>query len=208
MPPFHADHINQYCSSRRWAWSPAWSAPDSRTLPIWSRTCATGPGAARNGCARFVGGVPLSLVLLVLPEMYGTGYPVLEKAAEGGYPTGFLLLLLAGKVLATSLTLGVGGAGGMFAPTLFVGTTLGAAYGTALNQLLPSTAGAVASYALVGMGTVFTATSGTPLTAAALLFELTGQFSIVPPLAAGIALALLTARLLSRGTIYTLKLRR
>ncbi|MCX4581515.1 chloride channel protein [Streptomyces sp. NBC_01481] len=55
---------------------------------------------------------------------------------------------------------------------------------------------------------MFAATSGTPLTAAALLFELTSQFSIVPPLAAGIALALLTARLLSRDTIYTLKLRR
>ena len=56
-----------------------------------------------------VGGVLLGLVLLVLPEMYGTGYPVLEKAAKGGYATRFLLLLLAGKVLATSLTLAIGG---------------------------------------------------------------------------------------------------
>ncbi|WP_405810390.1 chloride channel protein [Streptomyces sp. NBC_00210] len=208
VPPFHADHINQYLLLAALGLAAGVVGTGlTHALYLVEDVCNwawRGPEWLRPA----VGGVPLGLVLLVLPEMYGTGYPVLEKAAEGGYATRFLLLLLAGKVLATSLTLAIGGGGGVFAPTLFVGTTLGAAYGTALNQLLPSTAGAVASYALVGMGTVFAATSGTPFTAAALLFELTGQFSIVPPLAAGIALALLTARLLSRDTIYTLKLRR
>jgi hypothetical protein len=161
VPPFHADHINQYLllgvlglasgvvgagftrvlyveDGCNWAWRG----------PEWLRPVA--------------GGTLLDLLLLALPEMYGTGYPVLEKAAEGGCVAGFLLLLLAGKILTTSLTFGVGGAGGVFAPTLFIRTTLGAAYGTTMQHLLPNASGAVASYALVGMGAVFAATSGTP----------------------------------------------
>ena len=148
------------------------------------------------------------MVLLVLPEMYGVGYPVLEKAAQGGYVAGFLLLLLVGKILATSLTIGIGGSGGVFAPSLFIGAMLGAAYGTTTHQLLPSTAGAVGAYALVGMGAVFAGASRAPITAVVILFELTGQYSIILPLMLAIVLATLTSRLLSHDTVYTLKLRR
>lgn len=59
-----------------------------------------------------VGGLLLGGLLLVLPQMYGVGYPVLENAIEGRYAIGLLLLLLVGKVVATSLTIGIGGSGG------------------------------------------------------------------------------------------------
>src|SRR6185312_10379120 len=60
------------------------------------------------------GGIVLGLLLLALPQMYGVGYPVLDAAVAGHYAVGFLLVLLAGKIVATTLTLAIGGSGGVF----------------------------------------------------------------------------------------------
>ena len=73
-----------------------------------------------------VGGLLLGGLLLALPEMYGVGYPVLEDAIGGRYVWTFLLVLLVGKMLATSLTIGTGGSGGLFAPAMYVGAATGA----------------------------------------------------------------------------------
>ncbi|MFF9819776.1 chloride channel protein [Streptomyces sp. NPDC014006] len=154
------------------------------------------------------GGLALGAVLLALPEMYGVGYPVLEKATEGKYAVTFLILLLVGKMVATSLTIGIGGSGGVFAPSLFIGAMLGAAYGAGVQHLLPGAAGPAGAYALVGMGAVFAGASRAPVTAVVILFELTGQYSIILPLMLAIVLATAISRLLTRDTIYTLKLRR
>jgi len=75
------------------------------------------------------GGVLLGLFLLAVPEMYGVGYPVLQLAVAGHYVILALLGLLAAKILATSLTMWIGGSGGVFAPSLFMGAMLGSAYG-------------------------------------------------------------------------------
>ncbi|MEU9517787.1 MULTISPECIES: chloride channel protein [unclassified Streptomyces] len=154
------------------------------------------------------GGLALGIVLLALPEMYGVGYPVLEGATEGRYAIGFLLVLLLGKMIATSLTIGIGGSGGVFAPTLFIGATLGAAFGAGLHAMLPGAAGPVGAYALVGMGAVFAGAARAPITAVVILFELTGEYSIILPLMLAIVLATVTSRMLTRDTVYTLKLRR
>lgn len=208
LPPFHVQHLAQYGLfvvlgvvaggvgvgfTRVLYWIEdacdwAWRGPE------WLRPAA--------------GGLLLGLVLLALPEMYGVGYPVLQHAAQGGYVVAFLLLLLVGKVVATSLTIGIGGSGGVFAPSLFIGAMLGAAYGTIAGHLTPDTAGSVGAYALVGMGAVFAGASRAPITAVVILFELTGQYSIILPLMLAVVLATATSRLLSRDTIYTLKLRR
>jgi chloride channel protein, CIC family len=155
-----------------------------------------------------VGGLVLGAVLLVLPEMYGVGYPVLERAIQGGYATGFLLLLLAGKIVATSLTIAIGGSGGVFAPSLFMGAMVGTAYGKGLALLAPTLAGPAGAYGLVGMGAVFAAAARAPLSAVLIIFELTGEYSIILPLMFAIVLAAGISNLLSRDTIYTLKLRR
>ncbi|WP_424851582.1 chloride channel protein [Streptomyces sp. SAI-129] len=156
------------------------------------------------------GGLALGVVLLALPEMYGVGYPVLEGATEGKYAIGLLLVLvlLLGKMIATSLTIGIGGSGGVFAPSLFIGATLGAAFGAGVHTLLPGAAGAVGAYALVGMGAVFAGAARAPITAVVILFELTGEYSIILPLMLAIVLAIVTSRVLTRDTVYTLKLRR
>ncbi|MCC9310983.1 chloride channel protein [Kitasatospora sp. RB6PN24] len=155
-----------------------------------------------------VGGLLLGLVLLALPEMYGVGYPVLENAVNGKYVIGFLLLLLVGKIAATSLTIGIGGSGGVFAPSLFMGAMLGSAFGATVQHLAPATAGPVGPYALIGMGAVFAGAARAPITAVIILFELTGEYTIILPLMAAIVVATLISRALSDDTIYSLKLRR
>jgi CIC family chloride channel protein len=155
-----------------------------------------------------VGGLLLGLLLVGLPQMYGVGYPVLDNAVVGRYGLAFLLVLLVGKMVATSLTIGIGGSGGVFAPSLFVGAMLGAAFGAAATHLLPGVAGSAGAYALVGMGAVFASASRAPITAVVILFELTGQYSIILPLMLAIVLATGLSHRISRDTIYSAKLRR
>ncbi|WP_367220854.1 chloride channel protein [Streptomyces sp. 16-176A] len=208
LPDFHVAHLTQYALFALLGVVAAVVGTGfARFLYLVEDACDwlwRGPEWLRPA----VGGLALGLVLLALPEMYGVGYPVLEKATEGGYAIGFLLLLLAGKMLATSLTIGIGGSGGVFAPSLFIGAMLGSAYGIGVHQLLPGSAGAVGAYALVGMGAVFAGAARAPITAVVILFELTGEYSIILPLMLAIVLATATGRLLSRDTVYTLKLRR
>jgi chloride channel protein, CIC family len=153
-----------------------------------------------------VGGLLLGGVLLVLPQMYGVGYPVLENAIGGRYVVGFLLLLLVGKIVATSLTIGIGGSGGVFAPSLFMGAMFGTAFGLLVQHL--GFAGSPGAYGLVGMGAVFAGAARAPITAVIIMFELTGEYSIILPLMLAIVLATLVSRVISGDTIYTLKLRR
>ncbi len=154
------------------------------------------------------GGVLLGLLLLALPELYGVGYPPLEHAIRGDYVVWLLLALLAGKILATSLTIAIGGSGGVFAPSLFMGAMLGSAYGMGVHHLLPGVTGSAGAYGLVGMGAVFAGAARAPITAVIIIFELTGDYRIILPLMFAIALAAGISNLLSGDTIYTLKLRR
>jgi CIC family chloride channel protein len=155
-----------------------------------------------------VGGLLLGGLLLLLPQMYGVGYPVLENAIGGRYVIAFLLLLLVGKMVATSLTIGIGGSGGVFAPSLFMGAMFGSAFGLVLHQVVPGLAGPAGAYGLVGMGAVFAGATRAPITGVIIMFELTGEYSIILPLMLAIVLATLVSRLISGDTIYTLKLRR
>jgi CIC family chloride channel protein len=154
------------------------------------------------------GGVLLGLVLLVLPEMYGVGYPVLEGGIRGHYTGWFLLVLLAGKLVAVSLTIAIGGSGGVFAPSLFMGAMLGTAFGDLAGHLFPGVAGSAGTYGLIGMGAVFAGAARAPITAVLIIFELTGDYTVILPLMTAIVLAAGVSNLLSSETIYTLKLRR
>jgi chloride channel protein, CIC family len=155
-----------------------------------------------------VGGVLLGLLLLAAPQLYGVGYPPLEKAIAGNWTVWVLLALLVGKIAATSLTISIGGSGGVFAPSLFMGAMLGSAYGHGVHALFPHSTAAVGAYGLVGMGAVFAAAARAPITAVIIVFELTGDYRIILPLMFAIVLSAGVSHQLSRDTIYTLKLRR
>ena len=154
------------------------------------------------------GGILLGLLLLAVPQTYGVGYPVLERAVGGHYVILVLLGLLAAKILATSLTMWIGGSGGVFAPSLFMGAMLGSAYGAAAHHLLPHLAAAPGAYGLVGMGAVFAGAARAPITAVIIILELTGDYRIILPLMFAIVVATALSSAVTRDTIYTLKLRR
>jgi CIC family chloride channel protein len=154
------------------------------------------------------GGVALGLLLLALPQLYGVGYGPLEQAIGGHVGLAFLLVLLVGKLLATSLTIGIGGSGGVFAPSLFLGGMLGAAFGAVANAVAPGLVAPAGAYGLVGMGAVFAGAARAPITAVLILFELTGDYQIILPMMLAIAVAAGLSGLVSADTIYTLKLRR
>jgi CIC family chloride channel protein len=155
-----------------------------------------------------IGGIALGLLLLALPQMYGVGYPVIYKAVAGNYVLWFLVVLAAGKILACSLTLGIGGSGGVFAPSLFIGATSGMAFGVIAGHVFGPGAGQPALYAVVAMGAVFTAAARAPLTSLASVLEMTGDFSLTLPVILAVAVATAVSRGLSYGTIYTTKLLR
>ncbi|WP_235959945.1 chloride channel protein [Nocardioides acrostichi] len=153
-----------------------------------------------------VGGLLLGVVLLVLPQMYGVGYPVLGNAVDGRYAIWFLLVLIVGKMVATSLTIGIGGSGGVFAPSLFIGAALGAAFGETAGLIAGSSVAGAGAYAVIGMGAVFAGSARAPITAVLILFELTGEYSVILPLMVAIVIAAGISHRISKETIYTLKL--
>jgi len=171
---------------------------------LWDRVWKDRPEWARPA----VGGLALGVILLVLPQMYGVGYPVMYKAVAGNYALWFLLVLAAGKILACSTTLGMGGSGGVFAPSLFIGVTSGMAFGVVVSHLIGAAAGPPAVYAVVAMGAVFTAAARAPLTSVASVVEMTGDYTLTLPVMLAVAIATATSRALSYGTIYTTKLLR
>jgi CIC family chloride channel protein len=118
------------------------------------------------------------------------------------------VILLFGKLLATILTLGSGGSGGIFGPSLFMGSMLGAAFGRVANMLFPTITAPSGAYALVGMSAFFAGAAHAPVTAILILFELTGDYHIILPLMLATVMSTLVARFISSESIYTLKLTR
>ena len=155
-----------------------------------------------------VGGVALGLLLLAVPQMYGVGYPVIYKAVAGNYALWFLIVLAVTKMVACSLTIGIGGSGGVFAPSLFIGATSGMAFGVIANHVLGPGAGQPDLYAVVAMGAVFASAARAPLTSLASVVEMTGDYTLTLPVMLAVAIATVVSRSLSYGTIYTTKLLR
>ena len=155
-----------------------------------------------------VGGLLLGGILLVLPEMYGVGYPVLEGAIGGQYAVAMLLAFLVGKIAATSVTMAIGGSGGVFAPALFMGAMLGSAFGVGVHALMPGATANPGAYGLVGMAAVFAAAGRAPITAVIIVFELTDDYAIILPLMLAVVVATGLSRILSADSIYSLKLSR
>jgi H+/Cl- antiporter ClcA/CBS domain-containing protein len=140
-----------------------------------------------------VGGLGVGLVALTFPQVLGIGYETVEAVLRNvQFSLPLLGSLLVVKLLLTALSLGSGFVGGLFAPAMFLGAVLGAAYGKILPLLLPFAADSIAAppaYAMVGMAAVLAASARAPLTAILLLFELTRDYRIILPLMAAVSLS-------------------
>jgi chloride channel protein, CIC family len=143
-----------------------------------------------------------------LPEIFGAGFSTIENALQGKLPFGLLLCLVLLKPLATSLTLGSGNSGGVFAPSLFIGAALGGTFGTIVEQFAPGATAGPGAFAVVGMAAVFAGAARAPFTAFLIVFEMTNDYRMIVPLMAGVTVSLILAERLHRESIYTLKLSR
>ncbi len=153
-----------------------------------------------------IGGVGIGLIALVFPEIMGVGYDSINIALTGNLIWYFALALIFMKILATSLTLGSGGSGGIFAPSLFMGAMLGYFFGTFIHFYFPAITASPGAYALVAMGGLVAGTTRAPITAIIIVFELTNDYRIILPLMITCIMSMIVSSKLSRESIYTLKL--
>jgi len=148
--------------------------------------------------ALLVGGIAI-----FFPQIMGNGYEYMAKTLAGDTLVWRMMVLVFLKSLATSITLGSGGAGGVFAPSLFIGAVLGGAYGGIVHHFLPEYTATAGAYATVGIGAFLAATTHAPLTAIFLLFEMTGNYMIIVPVMLTAVLGTMTASWLYDDSIDT-----
>jgi CIC family chloride channel protein len=139
---------------------------------------------------------------------YGVGYEAMEWALLGQGTIPLLLALTGIKILATSLTIGSGGSGGVFAPSLFIGSMFGGAFGHVVHGWFPAVSSTPGAFALVGMAAVFAGAARAPITSVIILFEMTDDYRLILPLMLATVLSTILAEYLSKDSIYTFKLAR
>ncbi|MGB7873554.1 MAG: chloride channel protein, partial [Anaerolineales bacterium] len=161
-----------------------------------------------------LGGLILGVIGLIsfkidgFPRVFGVGYDSIGDALFGKLALQVTFGLFVLKFLATVVTLGAGGSGGIFAPSLFMGAMLGEAFGQIMNMAFPNITAPPGAYALVGMSVFFSSTAHAPMTAVLILFEMTGDYLIILPLMLTTVIGTLVSRIISQESIYTLKLTR
>ncbi len=155
-----------------------------------------------------LGGLLIGAIGLALPQVFGVGYDSIDACLQNRLGLWLALLLIFMKILSTSLTLGSGGSGGIFAPSLFLGAMTGNFLGSIFHNLFPNSISSPGAFSLVGMGAVVAAGTHAPITAIIILFELTNDYKIILPLMLSSIIASLMTIGLHRESIYTMKLKR
>jgi len=171
-----------------------------------------------------LGGLIVGIIGLFYFDVFGVGYGGsygiggvfierggVDLALAGELSLVTLIMLVVLKIIATSVTIGSGGSGGVFAPSLFIGSVLGGAFGIIIHSLFPAiTASTVAetsgAYAVVGMGAFFAATVRGPITAIILLFEMTRNYTLILPLMTAVSISIFLSGAFTRESIYTMRL--
>jgi chloride channel protein, CIC family len=169
-------------------------------------------------------GFAVGLIAILFPGVWGNGYVITNRILQGDFkalaspwlydglsPMGEAILFLIGlffaKLLATAITVGAGAVGGVFTPTLFLGASLGASFGMVLHQLGGARELPTSAFALVGMASMLSATTRSPLLAMIMVFEISLDYSLMPALMLGSVVAILIAGRLHPESIYTEPLR-
>ena len=153
-------------------------------------------------------GLVVGLIALVHPDVWGNGYGAINRLLREEPELKFLLGLFTAKFLATAVTVGSGTVGGAFTPTLFLGAAFGSLFEGLLHEAGWASGLPVGCFAMVGMGSTLAATTHSPLLAMIMLFELSLNYSLMPPLMLACAVSTLVGRRLHPESIYTEPLRR
>lgn len=167
---------------------------DKLHLPFWAKAVA--------------GGLFVGILGLFVPEILGVGYPTMHLALSGQLVLGMLALLFVAKYVATLVTIGAGGSGGVFAPSLYIGGMFGGLYGAVLHAAAPTWAPHPAIYAVGGMAAMFAAAAQAPFVAITILLEMTGDYHLTAPVMAAAAVSYLVYGYFTHNSMYTVKLRR
>jgi len=154
------------------------------------------------------GGLLLGMLGYFVPQVFGTGFETIAETLRGNVAFSLLAVLILAKIVATSLSLGSGASGGVFAPALFIGAVLGGAYGKFVNGVFPGITESSGAYAMVGMAAVFAGSARAPITAIIILFEMTQDYRMILPLMFATVVSTVLAQLIEPESIYTLKLMR
>ncbi len=163
-------------------------------LPVWARTG--------------LGGLAVGLLAWWIPEVWGNGYDAVSEVLMGNLLPTVLLPLLLAKIVATAASIGSGGSGGVFTPTLLVGAAGGALFAAGAHAALPGLQVQPVYYTLGGMAAAVASTTFAPITALIMVFEMCQDYGAVMPLAVAVVTATALSRTLRRDSIYTEALRR
>ncbi|HET9332459.1 MAG TPA: chloride channel protein [Gemmatimonadota bacterium] len=172
------------------------------TYRIWDRLKL--PPLARAP----LGGFCVGAMAVFWPYVLGNGYETINLVLAGRVALGLMAILFVMKMLATTVTLASGGAGGVFTSTMFIGAVLGGVFGALTHELAPVHTATSGAYALAGMGGIIAGTTHAPFLAIIMVFELTQNYGIVLPLMLTSITAYWTARSIRRTSIYTEELKR
>jgi chloride channel protein, CIC family len=162
-----------------------------------------------------LGGLAVGAIAVLVPEVWGNGYSATNRILHddyelllGDHALRWVALILVAKLAATVITVGSGAVGGVFTPTLFLGAGLGAVVGMTLHGWGYATELSTATFALVGMGSVLSATTHSPLLAMIMVSEISLSYTLMPPLMVACAVSTLVSRRFQRDNVYTEPLRR
>jgi CIC family chloride channel protein len=149
-----------------------------------------------------MGGLAIGLLLLVAPEIMGVGYEYVDRALNGGLVFRTMAILCGLKLAATLISYSSGNAGGIFGPSLYIGSMAGGAIGSIVHQVAPFPTADPGAYALVGMGAVFAGIVRAPMTSVFMIFEITQDYEILVPLMVANLLSFMIARRFQPEPIY------
>jgi CIC family chloride channel protein len=149
-----------------------------------------------------VGGLVIGGLLVFRPQVMGVGYEYVDQALNGGLVLKTMVLLCALKLVATTVSYSSGNAGGIFAPSLYIGAMAGGAVGAVVHQLAPLQTADAGAYALVGMGTLFAGIIRAPMTSVFMIFEITQDYQILVPLMVANLLSFLISRRFQPTPVY------
>ena len=148
------------------------------------------------------GGLTVGILGFFVPQVLGVGYDQVERVLNGDVILKVVVVLAVLKIIATSVAYASGNAGGIFGPSLFIGSMIGATVGAVAHLVFPASTAGPGAYALVGMGAAFAGIVRTPLTSVIMIFELTRDYTIIVPLMISNLIAFYISQKLQKVPIY------